>query len=527
MNRKLSLGIVFASLALFAGCLPSNSTVEEGGANANDRTNGGEPGEVLLTGAMEVSPSGHFAILQRNTVTVLLDLTANKYVELPQQLSRVAFSKTRDVAYALQPGGSLVALDLASASELWRSSLAYTDVSLLRVTDDDSSLLVANGLQASVFDPATGVVAGESKLPSATTFGTFLPGGHKAVLVGHTVWQSHAPSTSVSLLDLATREIAVVDIPNCEAPPSVLPDGSRILVSPTFCEEDRASNPDDKWTNPDPVSIVDVSPSGLSFLKNLPGFGPVALSPDGSRAVAYLDKKRIDASMFDDKSLIPGASAPQYHIMVIDPKTLAYTVSPIGDALPRFAMTRDGKGLLVDSSVKVIHRAQVSANAYASVTPTSVSLGANVSVKVFDQETAFGLFDLDARKFVGFSGSQAGLDRFVQLGDDKTVLTLEKRPDGLGGLPYLIDLEARHASPLTGDYGTGVRDVGLLPDGKTIVLRFRQPAAQIGSSLYARETYCLSLDGVTCAMGRVEYQASVSFATANTSDCANMGHDCF
>ncbi len=526
MNTKLSVLALFASLTSLAGCLPTAS-VEEGGANANDRTKGGEPGEILLTGAMEISPSGHFAIMQRNTITVLLDVAGNHFVELPEQLARVAFSKKREVAYALLPSGAIEALDLATAQPIWRTEATFASVSLLRVTDDDASVLVVDGVDARVLEPSTGAVTASAKLPSDVSFGAFLPSGKKAVLVGKTTWTAHAPSTPVTLLDLGTSELAVADIPNCEAPPAILPDGSRVLVSPTFCEEDKASDPQNQWTNPDPVSVIDLSDAGLSFLKNLPGFGPVALSPDGSRAVAYLDTKRIDASMFDDKSLIPGANAPEYHLMVIDPKTLAFTVSPIGDALPRFAMSRDGKELFVDSSVKIIHRAQVSASGSLTVGPNGFSGEIGGSVKIFDQATPFGAFDLEARRFVGFQGPQAGLDRFIQLADGKTVITLAKRADGLGGVPFLIDVDAKTTRPLQGDYGTGVRDVGLLPDGETILLRFRQPATQIGSSLYARETYCLSLDGETCAMGRVDYQASVAFATANTNDCANMGHDCW
>ncbi|MFO0619540.1 MAG: hypothetical protein U0414_43535 [Polyangiaceae bacterium] len=84
----------------------------------------------------------------------------------------------------------------------------------------------------------------------------------------------------------------------------------------------------------------------------------------------------------------------------------------------------------------------------------------------------------------------------------------------------MIDLASSTTVSLTGNYGTGVRDVGLLPDGKTILLRFRQAAAQIGTQLFARETYCLSLDGLVCASGQIEYQASVSFASVETNDCA-------
>jgi hypothetical protein len=523
MKRTLGLGLILAAFA--AGCLPTAS-VEEGGANANDRTAGGEPGEVLLTGVMEISPDGRFAIMQRNTVTVLLDVEKGSFVELPQQLQRAAFSKTRDVAYALMPDSRVVALDLATATELW-SVAPFGDVSLFKVNDDDTALVVVDGSVANVIDPEKGVVRASPELPTPASFGAFLPGSHRMAIAGHTSWSAHVPATPVALVDLDAAAVVSVDVPNCEAPLTVLPDASRILMSPTFCEEDRASNPDDTWTNPDPVSVIDVSESGLSFLKNLPGFGPVALTPDGSRAVAYLDTARVDASMFDDESLVPSKSGPEYHLMVIDPKSLAYSVTPIGDALPRFALSRDGKGLLVDASVKIQTRTEVKADANLSLDTHGITVGADVHAKVFDEESPFGYFDIGTLKFTAFKGPQAGLDRFVQLADGKTVLTLEKRADGLGGIPYLIDLEAKTTVALTGDYGTGVRDVGLLPDGSTMLLRFREAAAQVGNSLFARETYCLSLDGVTCASGRIEYQASVAFATADSNDCANMGHDCW
>lgn len=524
MKRMLGFGLMMSSLA---ACLPA-PVVEEGGANTNDRTHGGEMGEQLLTGVMEISPSGKYAVMQRNTVTVLLDVEGQTSVELPTQITRVALSRARDVAYALYLDGSLVALDLADpGNELWRAPAQFLDVSLFKVSDDDQSLVILDGTRAMTINPGTGAINGAVELHGSASYGSFLPKAGKAIIVGHTTFTDHKPSTPVSLLDLATATMTQITIPNCEAPVVVLPDESRAMVSPTFCEEGRSSTPDDTWTNPDPVSIIDVTAAGLSFLKNLPGFGPVALSPDGSRAVAYLDVARIDATMFDDKSQIPGSGAAQYHLLVIDPRTLEFSVDPIGGALPRFAMTEDGKGLLIDASIKVKTRAQASAGAKISIGPQGVSGELSASVSVFDENSPFGYFDLATGKFRGFTGVQAGLDRFVQLGDGETVITLQKRPDGLGGTPFLIDVAGKATTALSGDYGTGVRDIGLLPDGKTILLRLRQPAAQIGNQLFSRESYCYSLDGVSCGAGRVEYQATVSFASAETNDCGAMGHDCW
>lgn len=532
MKRTLRLGLglgLGTLIAAFAsGCLPTG-TVEEGGANANDRTFAGEQGEELLTGAMEISPNGNFVVLQRNTITVILDVKKGAYTELAGQFARVAMSKNEDVAYAIMMTGELVALDLATGVERWRdANNPYAGASILKLTDDDKNLVAVIGNYATIVDPTTGKQRVTAILDGSATFGTVLPKANKVAIVGETSWPDHKPSTPVTLMDLASGDTVTTTIPNCSAPIAVVNEERRLLVSPTFCEEGRDSDPDDKWTNPDPVSVLDLSESGeLTFLKNLPGFGPVALSPDGSRAVAYLDTKRVDKAMFDDPSLIPSSSGPEYHIMVIDPKTLAYSVSPIGDGLPRFAMSRDGKGLLVDSSVKVITRAEASASAGISIGPTGISGQIDADVSVFQENTPFGYFDLDALTFTGFQGPQAGLDRFVQLGDMNTVITLQKRDDGLGGIPFLIDLSANSTVALGGNYGTGVRDIGLLPDGKTILLRFRQPAAQIGTQLFARETYCLSLDGLACISGQIEYQASVSFASVETNDCGAMGHDCW
>lgn len=493
---------------------PANT---EGGANVNDRTPLGGSGEPLLTGVMEIAPSGNYAIMQRTTVTVLLNVKTQTWIELPAHIQRVVISKVADIAYAIYADGSLVALDLASnALELWRAPAPFNAVSILRASDNGASLLVVDNDAAISIDPATGLTRGVVILGSPASYAAFLPSGDKALIVGKTVFTDHKPQTPVSLVDLMNATVSKTSVPNCEAPISVLPDGSRALLSPTFCEVDRpAGTPDDAWTNPDPVSVLDMGENGLSFLKNLPGFGPVALSPDGERAVAYLDMARIDRSMFTDKSQIPDDNAAQYHLLVIEPKSLAFELHPIGNGLPRFAMARDGLGLLVDASIQVITRASMGAEAGANVTVglDGVSGDAEAGMDIFGLAAPFGYFNLLTGEFTGFSGSKAGLDRFVQLADKRTVFALEKRADGLGGTPYRIDLWTKSVTPLFGDYDEGIRDIGLLPDGSTMILRYRQPAAQIGLDLYARESYCFTFDALVCGGGRAEYQASVPFAT--------------
>jgi hypothetical protein len=520
--------LITCSACALLGDSSSSSGVVEGGANANDRTFGGEPGQRLLTGAMSVSPSGNYAVMQRNTLSVLFDVKNKTYTNLPFRVDRVAHAKSGDIAVFSEPDNTVVAYDMAQKKTIWQTKAADAP-SLVRISDEGGAVVVASGIVVDVFDAKTGAVRGGAILGTSAAWAAELPGKNAVLVVGQTTWNAHAPSTPVLRVSLADGSSARADVPNCSAPIEVLPDASRALLSPTFCDEGVQSTASGQtWTNPDPVSVIDLD-QGVRFVRNLPGFGPVALRRDGSLAVAYLDTKRIDPSMFDDKSKIPGASAPEYHLMLIDPKTLDYTLTPIGDALPRFAMTRDGRGLLVDASIKIKTRIKASASGSLSIGPDGISGQVTASANVFQDASPFGYFDLETRAFTGFKGAQAGIDRFVQLADGKTVIALEKRKDGLGGIPHAIDLETKTVTQLPEPSGTsGVRDIGLLADGKTILVRVRMPAATIGGKLYSREAAYLSFDFSAQIEGSFTlYTDPNPFANADPEGCPSGYHDCW
>jgi hypothetical protein len=233
--------------------------------------------------------------------------------------------------------------------------------------------------------------------------------------------------------------------------------------------------------------------------------------------------------MFDDKAQVPDANGTEYHLMSIDPKTLKFTLTPIGDALPRFAMTRGGKGLLVDASVKVKTRVKANANATISVGPSGISGVVSASASVFQDKSPFGYFDLSTQSFVPFVGPQAGLDRFVQLADGKTVISLEKRADGLGGIPHKIDLETKTVTQLAEPSGTsGVRDIGLLADGATLMVRVRMPAKNANGNLYSQEATYLSLDfSVQASADLTIFTDATPFASADPEGCPTGYHDCW
>ncbi|MBX3223393.1 MAG: hypothetical protein KF795_22970 [Labilithrix sp.] len=476
---------------LLAACDPSSDAVEEGGANANDRSDGNAEGDRLESGAMAVSPTGGYIVARRNTTTLIVDVRGERVTELDLVGERFVFSKTRDVVYAVLANlKGVVAIDLATAEELWHTQPAFTSSAgafLARVTADDTTLLVADYDRVFAIDPASGDV--RSATPSVGVRPVdleLLPGDRHALVVGSTTWADGGPHTPVSLVGVTDAKVTTVDVPNCAAPISILPDGSRALLSPTFCTADAEARAKG-WQNPDPVSVIDVDASAgaLSFVKNLPGFGPVSLLADG-RAVAYLDTTRMDPSMFDDASQIPGPSADRYHLMTIEPRSMAFELDPIGKQLPRFAPGKDGKSLLVDASVVVVRNevsATVTIDARGKITAEVKGAFGDTSGSLF------GVFDLQTKKYVPFAGPAASLDRFVQLGDGSQVFTLKET--AVGGDLFAIDVAGRTSV----DLGRSLRDIGILPDGRTLVLRVR---LDLDAERHAREEFCFSKDARTC-----------------------------
>ncbi len=525
IGALVSLGAL-SLIPVLGGCTVPASD-EEGGANTNDRSEGGNDGAALLTGSMVLSPPsraaageepaarGTYGLMQRNTVSVLVDFEKETAQELDFMVGRWVFSPVEDIAFAVIEG-DLVALELPSLEELWRAPSATGSIGFVRVSEDGRSLVTADGSEGRVLDSATGDVRGTVAIGSPEDV-AFLPDGKHALVVGQTTWLDHAPSTPVVRVDLDTGETVSIDVPNCAAPIALLNAGDRALLSPTFCEEGVQSTGDNPWTNPDPVSIIDLESEGPRFVKNLPGFGPVALSEDGERAVAYLDMERIDRTMFDDPEQIPDAAGPRYHVMVIEPSTLEFSLTPIGDALPRFAMTSDGKSLLVDASVAV-RREKVEVN--AEVTLDSNGLHGSLEVQVFAKDAPFGAFDLETLEYSPFSGPAANLDRFVMPKNGGDVYTLKLRSDGLGGDLYRIGLEAGAVE----DLGRSLRDIGLLPDGETLVLRIRSAPLTVEGGVRLQEEYCLSLDGETCR-STISFTSSIVFESEYCSNPENY-HDC-
>jgi hypothetical protein len=515
MSRDLSF---LSVLLVIVGCMPAGV---QGGSNANDRSSGGDQGEVLLTGAMIVSPDGNYIVAQRNQTSILVDLAKQVGREFPQQFDRFVFTKSGSRGYAvLSDHTTVAAYDLAAFKELWRVHPSFetaAGVSLAKLSGDDTQLVLGDQSRLFVLNAADGKEQTIIDVGSQPTELAWIPGSNQALVLGTTSWTDHVPGTTMLQVDFSSGSSKTTLVQNCSAPIVVTPDATRAFVSPTFCEEAGSNSGAAQWTNPDPVSVIDLAPTGPNFIKNLPGFGPVALDPAGNRLIAYLDTQRMDASLFDDRQQVPSLTGPRYYILIIDPQALSLRLAPVGDELPRFALARDGHTLIVDATVQ-----QVRGEAKVSVSIDS-SGHITADLHIFGSVgSPLGAFDTETAQYRTIAGAGASLDRFVQLADAKHVYTLRTTADGMGGDLYRVDLDALRATSL----GKSLRDIGLLADQTTLVLRERLPAAKVPTSAgydwYRREQFCLSVDGVTCGVA-IEFQDSVPFQSGG--NCVDY-HDC-
>ena len=204
--------------ATLTGCV---MPTVEGGANAHDRSTGGEQGERLPTGSMSVSKDGQYAIMQRNETTVLLDVANRTTQEFPEQVQRFIFAaNTANHGYALLGDGATVVLyELPALREIWRTTVNLgMEATLARLSPDDVDFLVGDATRVVVLDGRSGVARGEIDVGSYPDQLTFVPNSHRAIIVGTVQWEDHLPATTVIDADLDTFETKRIEVPNCNAP---------------------------------------------------------------------------------------------------------------------------------------------------------------------------------------------------------------------------------------------------------------------------------------------------------------------
>lgn len=312
-----------------------------GGANPNEKRVGDEPGGVKVgLGDIAVAPIGDYVLFKRDAELAVGFIDTGKIESLPvTQPTRLAFSKQRPVVYVgSKAGDQVVAVDVDAQAKVWSTPTREASVGGLRLmsTADDSFVVMAHDFAVDVVSAENGGGKRSFEFERQLVDVVLLSDSKRALAVEAHEFTGDVPETRVTVLNLQTGGRRVVTVPNCSDRIAVSNAGRHALLAPTTCQKD-------------PVSVIDLSEGEEAFVRNLPGFGPVAVSPDGTNAVAFLDRNAIELELFDDPSQAPVDSKQRYHLMLIDTVSLKYEFAPVGDSLPRYAITPDGNVLLVDS----------------------------------------------------------------------------------------------------------------------------------------------------------------------------------
>lgn len=434
MSRTSFFAPLYSFLLLTAAC--TGTTITTGttvsscgspGANMNEHDTGNEPGGISLDlGEVAVAPSGAFVIFKSQS-DLLVGWPGDGSVDQlgVRAPTKLAFSGKSTLVYVGSSADNrLHAVDVALDDELWSAPIPASLLGDLRlsIAGDDSRIIVSAGSRLDVLDALTGASIASLTFDRDIVDARILPGDTHALVVTRETWAADGitPSSALSLISLTDGTTTDFEVPNCASALAITPDGRRAFLSPSFC-------------NKDPISVIDLTPGQEGWMRNLPGFGPLALGPRGATAVAFLDAQNIDTTLFDDPSQIPphGPTDTRYHIMTLDTKTLTYTFTPWGDIIPRYQLTPDGKSLLVDAPIS--------------------------------GDSALRVFDTKDHLFRSVTGAPVSLDNFVLTDDSAHVYALTS------GLVD-VDIASGTASSLD-TAGTTPLNINTSPDGQKLYLR--------------------------------------------------------
>ncbi len=291
----------------------------------------GDPAGPGFVGAV-LSPDGRYLLVQVGepaclTVADLQEGTASA----PEGLCGIrwiGFAPHGAAAYILLASGTTVAtLELADVA-VGAEVDTLSEYTTLDVSPDGATVALSNvpttpwteseyewntadpGMRRlAVIRPATGTVA-ELSTPFALRDVAFSP-VDGAVLGVSSRWKGDGwPEAQVYWIDPVTGTLEdQVEFLNCADELAIQPGGITALLSPNQCMvhpvvlppppevEEWPSTPEEEWDDwedwddGDPVSVIDLETR--TFEGNLPGFGPVAFSPDGGTAVAFSRRETL------------------------------------------------------------------------------------------------------------------------------------------------------------------------------------------------------------------------------------------
>lgn len=376
MNKRL-VGLMAGVLA--TGCVGEWKTGGNiGGANRNARHPGNIAGGIAVrAGDIAVSPAGNYFVTLKGG-SVVQGTVGSEDAKVVNGLPKpdlLAFwgqgegfyvlSKERSGLTRAETGKQiLVSYDRAAGQEKWRLELNRDDKRL----DVTQNRVIITGQRLTILDAQDGHVVADRESTTGFRDVDVIHGGSQILATEETSWEDGSPATTLSVVNTEDgSEESTTDAPNCADDVEVSEDESTAYLAPTLCQQD-------------PVTVLALETSGIKVVKNMPGFGPVARSPNGGHTVvAFLDR---DAAP-PEGTVVPDAvlnARERYHLMLIDTNTLEYTTSPVGNSLPRYAFTQDGKNLLVDTPMETLSNIRIFDMAQKTMRAVS---GPNVKLNLF------------------------------------------------------------------------------------------------------------------------------------------------
>ena len=429
-----------------------------------------EYSDVILTPdgtavlAMAPAPGPDKGWASPGLVLTILPMNGGPKTVLPgeKDLRRINFSPDGKLAYLLRKSGSEVAvLDLASRSIIDVYSLSGT-WSVLDVSPDGGAIVFSNlpttDLEEAVFGtecmsslgkhgPANRCAVESLELATGLTryhtlnmplrdldFSPIYPG--EAVLTMST-WLpgSDVPLGQAIFWNAYTGEVSgKASFPNCADELKIQPGGHLGLMAPTRCQRD-------------PITVLDLK--ARTFVKNLPGFGPVSISRSGDVAIGFTRKQ----SMQDEWGV---AQKEPVGIIVVDLHTLDWTVVEYGQWEPTYLVDPAGDNVYL----------------YSDGTHCETELtrrGPNrtrLSVTCEDVSPALQRLDLATLTYHPVAGPDMRLRHYVSTPDDQRLIEVNN------GALVQLDYETRMVTTLPYPAPLGTDLINIRPQGDAVVLSY-------------------------------------------------------
>jgi dipeptidyl aminopeptidase/acylaminoacyl peptidase len=335
-------------------------------------------GKNLLMSVPKPGPEQGFDTAGMVLAVQPLPAGETRYLPKLQDLSRINFAPNGGVAYLLDADGTRVrALELTGYTLTGEHHLPGT-FSVLDVTPDGAYLILSNlpktDLEEYSFDP----YAASCTPPAAMD----LPGGAdlcKAAVVdltAGTVWELDLPHrvrdidfdplSGEVLISYSLRSggpdggttsylvfynvafgafTAKLTFPNCSDEVEISLEAGLALQSPTACTQPQDFDPNDplndlesSWggSQPfhDPISIIDLETR--QFVENLPGFGPVALTGDGTLAAGFTLRHVMEEEWGYHDQVDPVG------IILVTLPGLEWDIVDVGSEVPAYTFSPDG-----------------------------------------------------------------------------------------------------------------------------------------------------------------------------------------